>query len=67
MAKLKFDRVTEEGREALGMGSCSISIWDGSVLELAWSKKNSLYFENNFLIFLLSGILNISIFKVRVK
>ena len=25
--------------EALGMGNCSIKIWDGSELELAWSKK----------------------------
>ena len=26
-------------REALGMGICSINIWDGSELALAWSKK----------------------------
>ena len=47
------------------MTNCSINIWDGSELELPWSEKSSSYFQNNFPIFLLSGILNISIFKVR--
>ena len=32
---------------------------------VAWSKKSSLYFENNFPILLLCGISNTSIFKVR--
>ena len=30
------------------MGNGSINIWDGSELELAWSKKSSSYFENIF-------------------
>ena len=47
------------------MGYCTINIWDGSELEIAWSKKSSLYFEINFPIFLLSVILNTSIFKVH--
>ena len=64
VAKVKFDRDGEAGREALAMANCSIDIWNGSELELAWPKKSSLNFENNFLIFLLSGILNASIFKV---
>ena len=65
LAKIKFCREGEEGKEALGMRNCSINIWDASEHELAWSKKSSSYFENNFPIFLLSGILNISIFKVK--
>ena len=44
LAKLKFDRDGEGGRKALGMGNCRINIWDGSELELAWSKKCSSYF-----------------------
>ena len=46
------------------MGNRSISIWDGSELELAWSKKSSSYFGNNFPRFLSSGIPNTSIFQV---
>ena len=65
MAKVKFDRNGERGREALGMGNCMINIWDVSELELAESKKSNSYFENNFLIYLLSSILNTSSFKVR--
>ena len=65
LARVKFDRDGEGGREALGMGNCSINIWDGSDLELAWSKKSSSSFENNFPIFLLFGNSNTSIFKVR--
>ena len=64
LTRVKFDRDGEGGREALGMGNCSIIIWYGSELESAWSKKDTLYFENNFPTFLLSGILNPSIFKV---
>ena len=64
LAKVKFYREGKEGKEALGMRNCSINIWDASEHELAWSRKSSSYFENNFPIFLLSGILNISIFKV---
>ena len=41
------------------MRNCSL------IQELAWSKKSSLYFENNFAILLLCGISNTSIFKVR--
>ena len=43
------------GREALGMKDWSINIWDRSELKLAWSKKSSSCFENNFPMFLLSG------------
>ena len=65
------------GREALGLGNRSIknitelsifgsiSIWDGSELGLTWPKKSSSYFKNNFHTFLLPGISNTSIFKVR--
>ena len=35
------------------MGFCSINIRDGLELKLAWSRKNSTYFENSFPIFLL--------------
>ena len=66
LASAKFDRDSNGGKEALGTANCSISIWDGSKLESAWSRKNSLHFENNFQIFLLSGIPNTSIFKVHV-
>ena len=65
LAKIKYDRYSEGGREALGMGNCSVNIWDGSELELTWSKKSSSFFENNFPISLLSGISNTSICKVR--
>ena len=65
LARVQFDRDGEGNREALGMANCSINIWDGSELELAWSKKSSLFFENNFSIFLLSGVSNASTFKVR--
>ena len=64
LTRVKFDRDGEGGREAVGMGNCSIIIWYGSELESAWSKKGTLYFENNFPTFLLSDILNPSIFKV---
>ena len=63
LARVKFDRDGEVGSEALGMGNRSINISDGSELDLAWSKKSSLYIKNNFPIFLLSGISNTSIFK----
>ena len=65
LAMVKFDRDGEEGREALRVGNCSIHIWDGSEMELAWCKKNGSYLENNFQIFLLSGISNTLICKVR--
>ena len=65
MARVKYDRDGEWGREAVVVQNCSINIWDGSELELAWSNKSSSYFENNFPIFLLSGISNTSIYKVR--
>ena len=42
------------------MGNCSL------IQELARSKKNSLYFENNSSILLLCGISNTSIFKVHM-
>ena len=29
LARLKFYRDHEGGKEALGMGNCSINIWDG--------------------------------------
>ena len=64
-ASVKFDRDGEGGSKALAVANCSINIWDGSEQEIAWFKKSSSYFENNFSIFLLSGISNTSIFKVR--
>ena len=64
LARVKFDRDGDGVKEALGMGSCCINTWDGSELELAWSKKSCSYFENNFSILLLSSISNTSIFKV---
>ena len=64
MDRVKFDRDGERGRDALGMGNCSISIWGQSELELAWSKISSSYFENNFPIFLSSGISNTSFYKM---
>ena len=45
MAKIKFNSDGHGGREALGMGNCSIKIWNGLEVELAWSKKSSSYFE----------------------
>ena len=62
---MKFDRDGEKGREVLGTGFCSINISDGSKLELALPKKSSPYFENVFLILLLSGISDTSTFKLR--
>ena len=62
---VKLDRDGEKDREVLGTGFCSINIWDGSKLELALSKKSSSYFENVFLILLLSFISNTSTFKLR--
>ena len=47
------------------MDNRSINIWDRLELELAWSKKCSSYFENNFPIFLLSGTSNTWTFKER--
>ena len=64
LARVKFGRDGETGWRALDMENCSSNTWDASELELAWPKKNSSYFENNFLIFLLSDIFNTSIFKV---
>ena len=52
IARVKFDRDVQGEREALGIRKCSINILDGSELELAWPKKSSLYFENNFPMFL---------------
>ena len=65
LAGIIFDRDDEGVREVPGVGNCIINIWDGSELGLAWSKKSSSYFENNFPIFLLSGISNTLICKVR--
>ena len=65
LAWVKLYKNVEEGREALGMSNRSINIWHESKLELAWSNKSTSYFENNFTIFLLYGISNTSIFKVR--
>ena len=61
MARVKSGRDGEGSRKLV----CWIIIWDGSELELAWSKESSSYFENNIPVFLLSGISNTSIFKVR--
>ena len=56
----EIDRDDERFREIVGKGYCSINIWDGSEMKLAWSRENSSYFP----IFLLSGNSNTSIFKV---
>ena len=64
LARVKVDKDVERGTEALGMGNCCINIWDGSELELAWTKKNSSYFENNFPVFSLSANSNTLPFKV---
>ena len=42
LARVKIDRNDEGDREALVKRNFSINIWDGSELELAWSKKSSL-------------------------
>ena len=34
LARIKYDRDSEGGREALGVGNCSVNICDGSKLEL---------------------------------
>ena len=65
MHRVIFDRYREGGREALGIESCSIGIWVESDLGIAWSKKSSSFFENNFPIFFLSGISNTSILKIH--
>ena len=65
MAKAKYHKDGEGGREALVVKNCGINIWDGLELKLVWSKKSSSYIENYFPIFLLSGISNTSICKVR--
>ena len=51
LARVNIDRNGVGGRETLGVENFSINIWDGSELELAWSKKSSSYFENNLPIF----------------
>ena len=35
LARVKFEKDDEGGREALGVGNFSINIWDGSELKLA--------------------------------
>ena len=42
LARVKIDGNDEGDREALVKRNFSINIWDGSELELAWSKKSSL-------------------------
>ena len=42
MAGVKFDRDGGEGRKTLGLGNCSINIWDESKMELDWSKKKTI-------------------------
>ena len=64
LARVTFDRDNEGDRETLDKGNCSINIWDGSELQLAWSKKSCSNFENNFQMFLLCGISKTSILKV---
>ena len=59
-----FDRDRKGTRDALGLRYCSINIWDGSELKLAWSMENNSYFENNLPMNLLSGNSNTSVFKV---
>ena len=67
LTRVKIDKDGKRGRVALGIGNQnhSVNIWDESKLELALTKKSSSYFENNFPIFLLSGISNKLTLKVR--
>ena len=51
LAMVNIDRNGVRGRETLGVENCIMNIWDGSELELAWSKKCSPYFEKNLPIF----------------
>ena len=41
LARVKLDGNGKGGKEALSMRNGSINIWEGSELELAWSKKGS--------------------------
>ena len=63
LAMVTFHSVCEGGRKALSVGN-RVSIF-GMDLELGWSRKSCSYWENNFQTFLLSGISNTSICKVR--
>ena len=65
LASVKLDRDSKGGREVVGVGYCSSNTWNWLELKLALSRKRSSYYENNFPIFLLSGNLNTSVFKVR--
>ena len=60
----KLDRDSKGAREEMGMEGCGINIWDRPELKLDWFGKYSLFFENNFRIFLLSRNSDTSIFKV---
>ena len=60
LASVKLDGHGEGGSEAY-----YLNIWDESEQELGWFKKSSSHFENNFPIFLLSGISDTSIIKMR--
>ena len=66
LARVKLDKDGEEGWEAQSMGNRSINIWDGTELELAWSKKSSSHFENNFPIFFLRYFKYIDIWGASV-
>ena len=63
-SEAKLDRDSKGAREEMGMEWCGINIWDRPELKLDWFGKYSLFFENNFWIFLLSRNSDTSIFKV---
>ena len=60
LARVKFDRDGEGGREDLGMGNCSINIWNRWELELAWSKRSSSYLNQSSNFFIIWYFENIS-------
>ena len=56
--------------EALGIGNCSINVWDGSKLKLSCSNKSSSYIENNlqyfyYLLFRIHLLLKSMIFYIE--
>ena len=63
-ARRKFDRDAKGGRGAVGIGYYCMNIWGESELKLAWYREKISSFEHNFLIFLLSGNSNTSVFNV---
>ena len=63
LARVKRDRDGKGGSKATGVEN--LNIWGGSEQKLARFKKSSSHFKTIFQYYLLSGISNTSIFKVR--